>query len=95
MSKYNITEKKDKDAAYRTLVSPRLMDELKEKINGMVDEKLSAMLEKSDASQQDEDTSGGAQTAAQAKEAKKSKKKSEKKSDKKPSAAGSAAAQSA
>ena len=32
MSKYNITEKKDKDAAYRTLVSPRLMDELKEKI---------------------------------------------------------------
>lgn len=70
-------------------------DELKEKINGMVDEKLSAMLEKRDASQQDEDTSGGAQTAAQAKEAKKSKKKSEKKSDKKPSAAGSAAAQSA
>lgn len=66
-------------------------DELKEKINGMVDEKLSAMLEKSDASQQDEDASGGAQTAAQAKETKKSKKKS----GKKPSVAGSAAAQSA
>ena len=66
-------------------------DELKEKINGIVDEKLSAMLEKSDASQQEEVASGG----AQAKEAKKSKKKSEKKSDKKPSTAGSAAAQSA
>ena len=32
MAKYNITEKKEKEAAYRTLVSPRLMDELKEKI---------------------------------------------------------------
>ena len=32
MSKYNITEKKEKEAAYRTLVSPRLMDDLKEKI---------------------------------------------------------------
>ena len=32
MAKYNITEKKEKDAAYRNLVSPQLMDELKEKI---------------------------------------------------------------
>ena len=32
MAKYNITEKKEKEAAYRTLVSPTLMDELKEKI---------------------------------------------------------------
>lgn len=32
MAKYNITEKKEKEAAYRNLVSPRLMDELKEKI---------------------------------------------------------------
>ena len=32
MAKYNITEKKEKAAAYRSLVSPRLMDELKEKI---------------------------------------------------------------
>ena len=32
MAKYNITEKKEKEAAYRTLVSPALMDELKEKI---------------------------------------------------------------
>ena len=32
MTKYNITEKKDKEANYRTLVSPQLMDELKEKI---------------------------------------------------------------
>lgn len=32
MAKYNITEKKEKEAAYRTLVSPQLMDELKEKI---------------------------------------------------------------
>ena len=32
MAKYNITEKKEKEAAYRSLVSPKLMDELKEKI---------------------------------------------------------------
>ena len=32
MGKYNITERKEKEAAYRTLVSPKLMDELKEKI---------------------------------------------------------------
>lgn len=32
MAKYNITEKKEKAAAYRALVSPTLMDELKEKI---------------------------------------------------------------
>ena len=32
MAKYNITELKEKEAAYRNLVSPRLMDELKEKI---------------------------------------------------------------
>ena len=36
MAKYNITEKKEKEAAYRTLVSPRLMDELKEKILDIV-----------------------------------------------------------
>ena len=30
--KYNITELKEKDAAYRFLVSPKLMDELKDKI---------------------------------------------------------------
>lgn len=28
MTKYNITEKKEKVAAYRSLVSPKLMDEL-------------------------------------------------------------------
>lgn len=32
MTKYNITEVKEKEATYRTLVSPKLMDELKEKI---------------------------------------------------------------
>ena len=32
MAKYNITEKKVKEAAYRNLVNPSLMDELKEKI---------------------------------------------------------------
>ena len=32
MAKYNITEKKEKEAAYRTLVNPQLMDEMKEKI---------------------------------------------------------------
>ena len=32
MGKYNITEKKEKEAAYRSLINPTLMDELKEKI---------------------------------------------------------------
>lgn len=32
MSKYNITEKKEKKATYRSLVNPTLLDELKEKI---------------------------------------------------------------
>lgn len=32
MVKYNITEKKQKEAVYRSLVSPKLMDEMKEKI---------------------------------------------------------------
>lgn len=32
MSKYNITEKKDKNAVYKTLINPQIMDELKEKI---------------------------------------------------------------
>ncbi|MDE6688668.1 MAG: helix-turn-helix domain-containing protein [Prevotella sp.] len=40
MAKYNITEKKEKEAVYRSLVSPALMDELKEKIlNGIVMQK--------------------------------------------------------
>ena len=36
MAKYNITEKKEKEAAYRTLVSPKLMDEMQEKIMNIV-----------------------------------------------------------
>ncbi len=32
MPKYNITEKKEKKARYRTLVSPQLMDEMKDRI---------------------------------------------------------------
>ncbi len=32
MAKYNISERKEKDANYRTLVNPTLMDELKDKI---------------------------------------------------------------
>ena len=32
MTKYNITEKRDKEPSYRSLVSPQLMDELKERI---------------------------------------------------------------
>jgi AraC-like DNA-binding protein len=36
MAKYNITEKKEKEAHYRTLVSPRVMDELKDKILNVV-----------------------------------------------------------
>lgn len=36
MAKYNLTEKREKDAAYRSLVNPLLMDELKERILDMV-----------------------------------------------------------
>jgi AraC-like DNA-binding protein len=36
MAKYNITEKKEKEAAYRTLVNPKLMDEMKEKILNII-----------------------------------------------------------
>ena len=32
MAKYNITEKKEKTAVYRSLINPQLMDELKGKI---------------------------------------------------------------
>lgn len=32
MAKYNIKERKEKQAAYRSMVSPKLMEELKEKI---------------------------------------------------------------
>lgn len=36
MAKYNITEKREKEAAYRNLVSPKLMDEMKEKILNII-----------------------------------------------------------
>lgn len=36
MAKYNITEKKEKAAAYRALVSPKLMDELERRINDII-----------------------------------------------------------
>lgn len=36
MAKYNITEKREKEAHYRTLVSPKLMDEMKERILNIV-----------------------------------------------------------
>ena len=36
MAKYNITEKKEKKATYRSLVSPRLMDEMKERILNII-----------------------------------------------------------
>ena len=36
MAKYNITEKKAKEAVYRSLVSPQLMDEMKEKILNII-----------------------------------------------------------
>lgn len=32
MAKYNIIKKKEKEAAYRSLVNPKMMDEMKEKI---------------------------------------------------------------
>ena len=36
MGKYNITEKKEKVAAYRSLVSPKMMDEMQEKIMNII-----------------------------------------------------------
>ena len=36
MAKYNITEAKERKAQYRSLVNPRLMDELKEKILSII-----------------------------------------------------------
>ena len=36
MAKYNFTESKDKEARYRSLVSPRMMDEMKEKILNVI-----------------------------------------------------------
>ena len=36
MAKYNIGEKKEKEAAYRSLVSPKLMDEMKDKILNII-----------------------------------------------------------
>lgn len=36
MVKYNITNKKEKEANYRSLVSPKLMDELEQKINDII-----------------------------------------------------------
>ena len=36
MGKYNINEKKEKEAAYRSLVSPRMMDEMQEKILNII-----------------------------------------------------------
>ncbi|MBR1556628.1 MAG: AraC family transcriptional regulator [Prevotella sp.] len=36
MAKYNIIEKKEKKAAYRSLVSPQMMDEMQEKIMNII-----------------------------------------------------------
>lgn len=36
MAKYNITEIKEKEASYRTLVSPQMMDELEARINDVI-----------------------------------------------------------
>lgn len=36
MAKYNITEKKEKEAVYRSMISPKLMDEMKEKILNII-----------------------------------------------------------
>ena len=36
MAKYNITEKKEKEALYRSLVRPQLMDEMKERILNVI-----------------------------------------------------------
>lgn len=54
-------------------------DELKEKINGIVDEKLSTMLEKVGKSQENGQDGADGQTGAQEKVSQKSKKKADKK----------------
>ena len=36
MAKYNITEKKEKEAAYRSMVNPQLMDDMKERILNII-----------------------------------------------------------
>ena len=54
-------------------------DELKEKINGLVDEKLSAMLEKADKLKENGQDGANEQTGAQEKASQKSKKKNDKK----------------
>ncbi len=36
MTKYNITTIKEKDASYRTMVNPNMMDDLEEKINDII-----------------------------------------------------------
>ena len=36
MPKYNITERKEKDPTYRSLVSPKVMDEMKERILNII-----------------------------------------------------------
>ena len=36
MTKYNITEKKEKEAHYRSLVNPKLMDDMKERILNII-----------------------------------------------------------
>jgi len=36
MAKYNITEKKDREATYRTMINPQMMDVLKEKILNII-----------------------------------------------------------
>ncbi len=36
MAKYNITPKREKEATYRSLVSPKLMDEMKDKILNII-----------------------------------------------------------
>lgn len=54
-------------------------DELKEKINGLVDEKLSTMLEKADKLKENGQDGADEQTGAQEKASQKSKKKNDKK----------------
>jgi len=36
MAKYNITEKKEREAVYRSMISPQLMDEMKERILNII-----------------------------------------------------------
>ena len=48
MAKYNITEIKEKKAAYRSLVSPKMMDQMQEQIMNIIVMQISQSSESKD-----------------------------------------------